>query len=45
MPIAQAAAHAGLSQATIRFYEKSGMLPKIARNAQGWHDVHGDTLT
>lgn len=45
MPIAPAAAHAGLSQATIRFYEKSGMLPKIARNAQGWRDVHGDTLT
>lgn len=45
MPIAPATTHTGLSQATIRFYEKSGMLPKIARNAQGWRDVHGDTLT
>ncbi|MEN8895796.1 MAG: MerR family transcriptional regulator [Yoonia sp.] len=45
MRIAQAAVQSGLSQDTIRFYEKSGMLPDIARDAKGWHDFGGDSLT
>ena len=36
MRIKEAAEHSGLSQDTIRFYEKSGMLPPITRDARGW---------
>jgi MerR family transcriptional regulator, aldehyde-responsive regulator len=36
MNIAQAAAQSGLSVDTIRFYEKSAMLPKLARDKRGW---------
>jgi MerR family transcriptional regulator, aldehyde-responsive regulator len=36
MNIAQAAAQSGLSVDTIRFYEKSAMLPKLARDNRGW---------
>jgi MerR family transcriptional regulator, aldehyde-responsive regulator len=36
MNIAQAAAQSRLSVDTIRFYEKSAMLPKIARDKRGW---------
>jgi DNA-binding transcriptional MerR regulator len=36
MRINDAAAQSGLSQDTIRFYEKSGMLPTIRRDARGW---------
>lgn len=45
MRIAQAAAQSGLTQDTIRFYEKSGMLPDIARDGAGWRDFRGDSLT
>ena len=38
MLIADAAARSGLSEDTIRFYEKSGMLPLIGRDARGWRD-------
>jgi MerR family transcriptional regulator, aldehyde-responsive regulator len=36
MNIAQASAQSGLSIDTIRFYEKSAMLPKLARDKRGW---------
>ena len=38
MRIEEAAQATGLSADTIRFYEKSGMLPKIARDARGWRE-------
>ena len=38
MHIADAAALSGLSEDTIRFYDKSGMLPVIGRDARGWRD-------
>lgn len=44
MRINEASAHSGLSQDTIRFYEKSGMLPRIARDARGWRDFSGEDL-
>lgn len=36
MHITDAATLSGLPADTIRFYEKSGMLPAIARDARGW---------
>ena len=36
MKIAEAAKACGLSAHTIRFYEKSGMLPEIERGADGY---------
>ena len=36
MNIAEAAATSGLSEDTIRFYEKSGMMPRLLRDARGW---------
>ena len=36
MRIAEAAARSGLTQDTIRFYEKSGMLAPIRRDSRGW---------
>ncbi len=36
MNIKEAATTSGLSVDTIRFYEKAGMLPAIARDARGW---------
>ena len=36
MQIDEAAQSAGLTADTIRFYEKSGMLPVIARDGRGW---------
>jgi len=44
MLITDAAARSGLSQDTIRFYESSGMLPPIARDARGWRQFNGDDL-
>lgn len=35
MKIAEVSKACGLSQHTIRFYEKSGMLPRIARGSDG----------
>ncbi|WP_341366164.1 MerR family transcriptional regulator [Yoonia sp. BS5-3] len=36
MRIKEAAARSGLTQDTIRFYEKSGMLNAITRDGRGW---------
>jgi MerR family transcriptional regulator, aldehyde-responsive regulator len=36
MNIQEAAQHSRLSIDTIRFYEKSGMLPKLPRDRRGW---------
>lgn len=36
MQIAEAARHTGLSADTIRFYDRSGMLPDLPRDARGW---------
>lgn len=36
MNIKEASVSSGLSVDTIRFYEKAGMLPAIARDARGW---------
>ena len=36
MTIAEAAERSGLSIDTIRFYEKSGLLPPIRRDGRGW---------
>jgi MerR family transcriptional regulator, aldehyde-responsive regulator len=36
MNITEAAQKCGLSVDTIRFYEKSDMLPKLGRDARGW---------
>lgn len=36
MNITQASEKSGLSVDTIRFYEKSSMLPKLARDKRGW---------
>jgi DNA-binding transcriptional MerR regulator len=36
MRITETADRIGLSADTIRFYEKSGMLPQIGRDAVGW---------
>ncbi|KMW57555.1 transcriptional regulator, MerR family [Candidatus Rhodobacter oscarellae] len=44
MQIAEAAAESGLSIDTIRFYERSGMLPPLARDARGWRQFSGDAL-
>jgi DNA-binding transcriptional MerR regulator len=44
MRIADAADTSGLSQDTIRFYESSGMLPRIARDDRGWRSFSGDDL-
>lgn len=38
MRIAEAAERSGLTIDTIRFYEKSGMLPEIVRSANGRRD-------
>jgi MerR family transcriptional regulator, aldehyde-responsive regulator len=44
MNIKQASEQSGLSVDTIRFYEKSGMLPKIGRDARGWRLFTPDNL-
>jgi DNA-binding transcriptional MerR regulator len=44
MRIRDAAERSGLSIDTIRFYEKSGMLPAIARGKRGWRDFSADQL-
>jgi DNA-binding transcriptional MerR regulator len=36
MNIKEAATASGLSVDTIRFYEKSGMVPPVSRDARGW---------
>jgi MerR family transcriptional regulator, aldehyde-responsive regulator len=44
MNITQAAERSGLSVDTIRFYEKSGMLPKLSRDKRGWRMFESDAL-
>jgi DNA-binding transcriptional MerR regulator len=44
MRINEAAARSGLTQDTIRFYEKSGMLDTITRDARGWRVFSGDDV-
>lgn len=44
MRIEEAADRSGLSADTIRFYEKSRMLPAIARDARGWRSFAPDDL-
>lgn len=44
MLIKEAAARSGLTQDTIRFYEKSGMLAAIARDGRGWRVFSTDDV-
>ncbi len=44
MKIAEAAGRTGLSAHTIRYYEKAGMLPEIARDAGGHRQFSIDNL-
>ncbi len=44
MNITEAAIHSKLSVDTIRFYEKTGMLPKLARGKRGWRDIDAGAL-
>lgn len=44
MRIKEASARSGLTQDTIRFYEKSGMLAAIQRDARGWRTFSGDDV-
>jgi MerR family transcriptional regulator, aldehyde-responsive regulator len=44
MTIAEAAKASGLSVDTIRFYEKSGMLPRLARDVRGWRRFPPDAV-
>jgi MerR family transcriptional regulator, aldehyde-responsive regulator len=44
MNIKQASERSGLSVDTIRFYEKSGMLPRIGRGLRGWRSFSADNL-
>jgi MerR family transcriptional regulator, aldehyde-responsive regulator len=44
MKIKEAAIASGLSEDTIRFYEKSGMLPPTMRDKRGWRDFDPNTL-
>lgn len=44
MRINEAAARSGLTQDTIRFYEKSGMLAPIRRDTRGWRVFSSDDV-
>ncbi|MEL6170093.1 MAG: MerR family transcriptional regulator [Pseudomonadota bacterium] len=44
MHIAEASETSGLSIDTIRFYEKSGMLPDLPRDDRGWRRFTPDTV-
>jgi MerR family transcriptional regulator, aldehyde-responsive regulator len=44
MKIKEAAEESGLSEDTIRFYEKSGMLPRTKRDKRGWRDFDPSAL-
>ena len=44
MKIKEAAEESGLSEDTIRFYEKSGMLPRTKRDKRGWRDFDPNAL-
>jgi MerR family transcriptional regulator, aldehyde-responsive regulator len=44
MKIREAAERSQLSSDTIRFYEKAGMLPRIARDKSGWRNFDADAV-
>lgn len=44
MKILEAAKRSQLSVDTIRFYEKAGMLPRIARDKSGWRSFDADAV-
>jgi DNA-binding transcriptional MerR regulator len=44
MLIKEAARRSGLSQDTIRFYEKSGMLAAVRRDGRGWRVFSADDV-
>jgi MerR family transcriptional regulator, aldehyde-responsive regulator len=44
MNIRDAAVRSGLCIDTIRYYEKSGMLPKLGRDNRGWRIFSADNL-
>ncbi len=44
MRIEEVSNRSGLSQDTIRFYEKSGMLPTIDRDGRGWRQFSPEDL-
>ncbi|MEL7105553.1 MAG: MerR family transcriptional regulator [Pseudomonadota bacterium] len=44
MQIGEVAAASGLSIDTIRFYDKSGMLPDLPRDPKGWRRFTPDAL-
>ena len=44
LTIAEAADRSGLSIDTIRFYEKDGLIPPIARDGRGWRAFSGADL-
>jgi MerR family transcriptional regulator, aldehyde-responsive regulator len=44
MNITQASTTSGLSVDTIRFYEKSAMLPKLARDKRGWRSFDASAV-
>jgi MerR family transcriptional regulator, aldehyde-responsive regulator len=43
MEITEISRQSGLSVDTIRFYEKTGMLPPVARDARGWRRFDSGT--
>ncbi len=44
MQIGEVSAQSGLSIDTIRFYDKSGMLPDLPRDAKGWRRFTPEAL-
>jgi MerR family transcriptional regulator, aldehyde-responsive regulator len=44
MNITQAAEKSGLTVDTIRFYERSDMLPKLSRDKRGWRSFGGEAI-
>jgi MerR family transcriptional regulator, aldehyde-responsive regulator len=44
MKIQEASERSQLSVDTIRFYEKAGMLPRIARDKSGWRNFDADAV-
>ncbi len=44
MHIHEAAARSGLSADTIRYYEKTGMLPQIPKNKSGWRQFDANAM-
>ncbi len=44
MNIAEAASQTGLSIDTIRYYERSAMLPPLPRDARGWRRFDGNAV-